>query len=161
MTSTVGTHPTRPSRPVAYEVRMLRSGALACAALVVPAVLVSSLTAGRAGAAGAGAALLLVAAFFALSMLVVSWAGRVSTQLMLWAALGVYLGKIVLLGAALAVAPRVSALDHAAFAWTIFTATVCWVVAEAVWLWRAQLPYVVVPAPGAGSSDPAPGPDAR
>lgn len=118
---------------------VLRGAGLATAAAAPVALGVSWATAGRAGLAAAGLAFGIVAAFFTLSIAALA---RVGARVLLPAALGVYVAKIVALGLALHALGSADFIDHTAFGWSAFAALVVWLSAEVTAFARARIPYV-------------------
>jgi ATP synthase protein I len=132
----------RPATPLGLT---LRSG-LTGVALAAPfAVGLSGGLAGWRGVISAAVALALVAAFFLVSMILVERANTVGPAFTLPVALAVYGTKIVILGVIVFGTDAVSHLNLPAFAWSVVGATLAWLVAHAVGVWRTQMPYVVIP----------------
>lgn len=113
---------------------MLWVGLALTAALAVPTLTVAGLLAGGRGVLGGAAGLVLVALFFGASKVVLAVVARRSTRMLLPAAMGTYLVKIVLLGVCLVVVGGQGVFDRLAFAWSIVVGVVGWVAAE---LWVA------------------------
>lgn len=112
------------------DARMLRDAVIPTSVAGVGAVLIGLLTAGAKGALAAVLASVVVIVFFSISALVVSWAGKVSAQTMMLAALASYMVKI------LAVMVLVSAMDEVTiwntkvFGWTVIGLALLWIAAE-------------------------------
>lgn len=139
--------------------RVIRLGMLLTAALAVPAVALAAVLGGGAGALGAAVGLVIVAAFFSISKVAVGAVARRAPHLLLPAALGTYIVKIVLLGALLIALDGTETLDLPSFAWSIFVGVFVWMGAE---LWVAthtRVPFYDPAAPRA--MDAAKQPPAR
>lgn len=76
---------------------MARRSALVTAAVAAVMIVISAVVGGHKGVIGAAIAIVVVAAFFGLSVLAVGRASRVSPQAMMLAGLGTYLFKILVL----------------------------------------------------------------
>ena len=138
-----------------HDVQIVRGAALATVLTVPLAVLLGWLAAARAGAIGAGAGILLAAAFFSVTVVVVAAAARVSNELMLPAALGVYLLKLVGLLVALVLLRGVTAMDRPSFALAVVAGTCVYLVAEVRMALRARIPYAAAGKLGASDGDSA------
>ena len=138
-----------------HDVQIVRGAALATVLTVPFAVLLGWFAAGRSGAFGAGAGILLAAAFFSVTVVVVAAAARVSNDLMLPAALGVYLLKLVGLLAALLLLRGSTVMHRPSFALAVLAGTCVYLVAEVRLAMRARIPYAVAGDPGAGHRDAA------
>ena len=120
------------------------SGLAVSGVLLVVGVLLGALLRGPAGATGAVAGVLLVAASFTLSSLVIAWADTIDPRLTMPAALMTYLLKIVVFGLLLAVLARSGWRGLAPMGVGVIAAALGWIVAQAVWTWRARIPYVEI-----------------
>lgn len=128
-----------------HEGRIVR-GAVVTTALVTPiAIAVGWLTAGGAGAIGAGLGMAIAVAFFSVTVIVARIAGRISSDLMLPATLASYLLKMAALGAGLYLLRDTTAFDHQAFALAVLAGTVVFLAAELRFALRAKIPYVSTP----------------
>jgi ATP synthase protein I len=127
-----------------HDARIVRGAVLATAIAAPVAVAIAWLAAGTKGAIGAALGMALAAAFFSVTVVVVDAAGRVSPQLMLPAALGTYLVKLVLLMVGLFLLAGTTAFDRAAFGLSIVAGTCVYLIAEVRMALRARIPYVVV-----------------
>ena len=136
-----------------HDVQIVRGAALATLLTVPLAVLLGWLAAGRAGAIGAAAGILLAAAFFSVTVVAVAAAGRVSNELMLPAALGVYLLKLVGLLIALVMLRGVTVMHRPSFALAVVGGTCVYLVAEVRLALRARIPYAVAGDAAAGDGD--------
>lgn len=122
-----------------HDAQILRGAAVATAVISPVALGVCWAFAGGAGAVAAALGVAVVAVFFSLSIVALS---RVSAQLLMPAALSLYLAKILALGGLLLVLRHATFLDHTSFGWSIFAATVVWLGAEVTLFRRAKILYV-------------------
>ena len=137
----------------------LRAG-LTGVALAAPVAI--SLSAGLAGVRGLVSSLVglaLVAVFFLVSMVLVERANTVGPALTLPVALTVYAIKIVVLGVIVFGTDAVSQLNAPAFCWSVVGATLGWLIAHAVAVWRTRMPYVVIPSPPDSPPEPSAAPE--
>lgn len=142
----------------ANDVRVLRSAALPTFAVGLLAVVVAAAAVGLKGAIGAGIGVALVALFFTVGLLVVSWAGRISPVAMMMAAVFGYLVKALLVMAFVRAFEDTTAFHPKAFAWTVIVCTVVWTVGEMRGFVKLKMLYVEPgrdTLPGQGSSDVA------
>jgi hypothetical protein len=129
---------------VRRRLRHLPAGLGASGVLLVVGVVVGFFLRGGAGALGAALGVLLVAVGYTVSSVVVAWVDAVSPSRVMVAALGTYVVKFVLLGV---VMWRVSLTGWAGLApmgIAIIAATIAWGTAQAVWTFRAKIPYVEI-----------------
>ena len=124
------------------DVRIVRGAALATAAVGAAVVVVAGLLAGWAGVYGALLGTALAIAFFAVTIVAVSAAGRVANELMLPAALGTYLIKVIGIGLALFFLRDTTAFNRTAFALATVIGACVFLVAEVRFALRARTPYV-------------------
>ncbi|MEU7001294.1 hypothetical protein [Nonomuraea sp. NPDC046570] len=110
----------------ANDVRVLKSAALPTLAVGAVAVIVSLLIAGAKGAIGATVGTLLVLVFFSISVVAVSFASRVSPQMMAIAAMVSYLIKVVVIMVMLRTFGDTTAWNPRAFAWAVVVGTIVW-----------------------------------
>lgn len=127
------------------DLRIVRAGVLTTAGAGVLVVLVAGLLAGWKGVYGAVLGTLLAMAFFAVTIVVVSVAARIANELMLPAALGTYLLKLVGIGLALFLLRDTTAFNRAAFALATVIGACVFMVAELRLALRARTPYVTTP----------------
>jgi ATP synthase protein I len=121
--------------------RTIRTGLAVLGVLAVPTLVLAGVLRGGAGVAGAALGLVLVAAFFALSKLVVGAVARRAPAMLLPAAVSTYVAKIIILGGLLISLENTTVINLLAFAWSIFVGVLAWVGAE---LWVAthtRLPF--------------------
>src|SRR4051794_21708900 len=100
----------------ANDVRVLKGAAVPTLAVGLLAVVLAAVLTGVKGALGAGIGLILVAVFFTLGLLVVSWAGRVSPMAMMAAAVVGYVVKVLAIMAMLTAFEGTTAFNSRAFA---------------------------------------------
>jgi ATP synthase protein I len=134
------------------DLRIVRAGVLTTSAVGVVVVIAAGLLAGRTGVYGALLGTALAMAFFAVTIVVVSAAGRVANELMLPAALGTYLVKVIGIGVALFFLRDTTAFNRPSFALATVIGACVFLVAEVRFALRARTPYVTSPdrdrAPG-------------
>ncbi|MEV0618067.1 hypothetical protein AB0I81_32410 [Nonomuraea sp. NPDC050404] len=138
----------------ANDVRVLKSAAIPTALVGVVAIIVAFLTAGGKGALGAGIGTLLVGVFFSISVVAVSYAARVSPQMMAIAAMLSYLVKVVAIMLVLSVFGDTTAWNNVAFAWSVVVCTLVWTGFEVRAFIKTKMLYVDPEArvPGKGDS---------
>ncbi|MER6002344.1 hypothetical protein ABT120_27490 [Nonomuraea angiospora] len=138
----------------ANDVRVLKSAAIPTFAVGVVAVAVSLLAVGGKGALGAAIGTLLVGVFFSISVVAVSYAARVSPQMMAIAAMVSYLVKVVAIMVVLASFRDTTAWNTQAFAWTVVVCTLVWTGFEVRAFMKTKILYVDPEAgvPGKGDS---------
>jgi asparagine N-glycosylation enzyme membrane subunit Stt3 len=141
MTSS-GTH-----REVPWDLSFLRVGAAVTAALTAVAAPVAGLIGGWDDALAVLLGAAVVTVFFALSGLVIAWAGRHGDAFTLPAAMGSFLVKIVVLAMVLQSLPADGWLDRRTFAWVVVAGALLWSVVQQRWVWTRRLYYVQPPAP--------------
>jgi len=121
---------------------VLRRSVLATAVAAVIMVAVSGAVSGVKGLVGALLAVALVAAFFGISVLVVSRAARRSQQAAMIAAISTYLAKIVVLLFFVARFSGTTAFSGKLFGLTAIACILVWTGAQAVNSMRLKVPYV-------------------
>lgn len=127
------------------DVRIVRGGVLATASVGAVVVVLAGLLAGWAGVYGALLGTGLAMAFFAITIVAVSAAARVANELMLPAALGTYLVKVIGIFLALFFLRDTTAFDRTAFALATVIGACVFLVAELRVALRARIPYVTTP----------------
>ena len=125
-----------------HDRRIVWGAALATALVEVVVTAVAGVLAGWPGVLGAVLGTALAIAFFAVTVVVVSWAGRVSDELMLPAALATYVAKIAGIGVLLVTLRDTTAFDHTAFALAVVVGACVFLVAEVRIAAGAHIPYV-------------------
>jgi hypothetical protein len=149
----------RPEEAPGWDLAFLRVGLLVTLpATAIAFVLVTALSGWSDGVSVLfGAAV--VTTFFAVSGLVVTWAGRVHDSYTLPAALGTFLVKMLVLVAVLKALPEDGWVDLRVLGWTVVAGALLWSVVQARWVWARPLYYVTPPTPppppGKGRSAPA------
>jgi len=131
----------RPPTPLGLS---LRSGLVGVAGVGPVAALVCALAAGFYGLVSSLVGLALVAMFFIVTLAAVEAANSVGP------ALTVYGTLILVLGGLLFGTTLPEHLQLPSFSWTTVAATLGWLVAQSVAVWRAKLPYVVIDNSGDG-----------
>jgi hypothetical protein len=137
--------PTRSDAP--WDLSFLRVGALVTGAAAIVSALVTGLLAGWDDALGVLVGAGVVTAFFAVSGLVIAWAGRIDDAFTLPAALGTFFVKAVLLFALLSALPEEGWLDRRTLAFAVVAGALLWSGIQLRWVWTRQLYYVPPPAP--------------
>ncbi|MFG2091639.1 MULTISPECIES: hypothetical protein [unclassified Spirillospora] len=112
------------------DARMLRGAAIPTAAAGVGAVVIGLMVAGGKGALAAALAAVVVIAFFSISALVVSWAGKYSAQTMMLAALASYMVKILAVMLLVTSMDGVTIWNTKVFGWTVIGLALLWIAAE-------------------------------
>ncbi|WP_062438906.1 hypothetical protein [Herbidospora daliensis] len=126
----------------ANDVRVLKGAAVPTVAVGVIAVIVSAIFAGFAGALGAVIALGLVAAFFTIGLIVVTWAGRISPMAMFASAVLSYLVKVIAIMITLRAFETTTVFNPRAFALSVIVLTVVWTFGEMRGFMKLKLLYV-------------------
>lgn len=126
------------------RLRHLPSGLLASAALLVVGLALGGLLRGGAGAAGAAAGVLLVAASYTVSSLVIAWADAVHPTLIMPVGLMTYAVKFTLIGILMAAIASTGWAGLKPMGVGVIATALGWSTAQAVWTWRARIPYVEI-----------------
>ncbi|MEU8267733.1 hypothetical protein AB0B89_11245 [Sphaerisporangium sp. NPDC049002] len=126
----------------ANDVRALKSAAVPTIAVGLVVVVVSALMAGTKGALGAAIGVVVVAAFFTAGLVAVTWAGRVSPQLMMLAAVLGYLVKVILLMVLLSSFADATAFTPRALGWGVVICTIVWTIGEVRAFLKLKMLYV-------------------
>jgi ATP synthase protein I len=136
----------------ANDVRVLKGAAVPTLAVGLVAVVLAAVVTGVKGALGAGIGLVLVAVFFTLGLVVVSWAGRVSPMAMMAAAVVGYVVKVLAIMAMLTAFEGTTAFNSRAFALSVIACTLAWTVGEMRGFLKLKMLYVEpdVEVPGRG-----------
>jgi hypothetical protein len=143
------TAPARRDAP--WDISFLRVGGLVTGVAAVAGALVTGLLAGWPDAVGVLAGAAIVTGFFAVSGVVIAWAGRIDDTLTLPAALGTFLVKALVLFALLRALPEEGWIDRLTLAWTVIAGALLWSAVQLRWVWTRQLYYVPPPAPPSSS----------
>jgi ATP synthase protein I len=126
----------------AIDVRVLKTAALPTLVVGVIAVVVAFFISGGKGALGAAIGVALVCVFFGISVVAVSYAARVSPQLMAIAAMVSYLVKVVVIMFMLRAFGDTTAWNPKAFAWTVVIGTIVWTAFEVRAFVKTKMLYV-------------------
>jgi ATP synthase protein I len=137
----------------ANDVRVLKSAALPTLGVGAIAVAAASVLAGVQGALGAAIGVLLVGVFFSISVVAVSYAARVSPQMMAIAAMGSYLVKVIAIMLMLVSFGDTTLWNPRAFAWTVVICTIVWTAFEVRAFVRTKMLYVDPDAKVPGQGD--------
>ncbi len=137
----------------ANDVRVLKSAAIPTLVVGVAAVVVAQLTAGGGGALGAVIGVLLVAVFFSISVVAVSYAARVSPQMMAIAAMVSYLVKVIVIMAMLVTFGDTTLWNPQVFAWSVVVCTIVWTAFEVRAFIKTKMLYVDPEATVPGQGD--------
>jgi hypothetical protein len=129
------------------RLKHLPSGLLASAGLLLIGVVVGALVRGGAGAAGAAAGVGLVAASYTISSVVIAWADLRDPRLVLPVGLLTYVLKFTLIGFVLAGVAATGWRGLPVMGIAIIVSALGWTIAQAVWTWRARIPYVEIEPP--------------
>jgi ATP synthase protein I len=144
MSTKAGRRRSRRSRtdeisPARLALRYGPRALLAVAVLLVP---ISWVVGGWRAAAGGAAGLLVVAGFFAISVVLVEAANRVHPSMTLPVALTEYSVKVIVLGAVAFAIPDSWGHARPGFAIGLIIGTLAWLGSQALGVWRAPLRYV-------------------
>ncbi|WP_424529565.1 hypothetical protein ACOZ38_08600 [Sphaerisporangium viridialbum] len=126
----------------ANDVRALKGAAVPTIAVGLVVVVVAALMAGTKGALGAAIGVVVVAAFFTAGLVAVTWAGRVSPQMMMLAAVLGYLVKVILLMVLLSSFSDATAFAPKAFGWSVVICTIVWTIGEVRAFLKLKMLYV-------------------
>ncbi|GGP04914.1 hypothetical protein LDL08_05095 [Nonomuraea glycinis] len=137
----------------ANDVRVLKSAAIPTLAVGVVAVVVAQLTVGGAGALGALIGTLLVAVFFSISVVAISYAARVSPQMMAIAAMVSYLVKVIVIMVMLVTFGDTTLWNPQVFAWSVVVCTIVWTGFEVRAFIKTKMLYVDPEATVPGQGD--------
>ncbi|MDG6106081.1 hypothetical protein Daura_06685 [Dactylosporangium aurantiacum] len=122
----------------------LRTALLAMGILLVVAAPLAGWRDGATGALGALAGVGLVAVSYTLSSLVIAVTDLRARHLLMPVALGTYILKFAVIGVVMWL---VAGTEWAGLPWLgalVIAGTLVWVAAQAVWVWRAKIPYVEI-----------------
>ena len=121
---------------------IVRRSAAVNAAVAAVMVAVSATVAGGKGVLGALLGTALVVVFFAISVLAVSAAARVSAQAMMITAIGTYVIKILVLILLLSRYSSTTAFSPRMFGLTALACILAWTFSQVAWSMRLRVPYV-------------------
>jgi ATP synthase protein I len=146
---------------LANDARILIRSAVATAIAGTILIVVGAVTEGAKGALGGVFGVIVVAAFFTLSVVAVSFAGRRwGTSAMTAAALGTFVAKVLILLGLIAVFRGTTLFNTRFFGITAIVCILVWTAGEVVTVMRARIPYVV-PAVTPGARTEGAGPEGR
>ncbi|MGY1638494.1 hypothetical protein ACI78V_17745 [Geodermatophilus sp. SYSU D00742] len=149
---------TDTAREAPWDLSFLRVGTLVTAGLTAVAAPVAGLLGGWDDALAVLLGAAVVTAFFAVSGIVIAWAGRHGDAFTLPAALGSFLVKILVIAAVLQSVPADGWLDRRTLAWAVIAGALLWSVVQQRWVWTRRLYYVQPPAaPSTGGISSPPG----
>ena len=121
---------------------IVRRSALLAAAAGAIMVALSGILAGAKGLLGAVLGVALVAVFFAISVLAVRRASRVSPQAMMMTAITTYIVKILVLLVLVARFGTTTLFNGRCFGLTAIVCILVWSSAQVMWSLRLKVPYV-------------------
>lgn len=122
----------------------LRTALIAMGILLVVVAPLAGWRDGAAGALGALAGVGLVALSYTLSSLVIAVTDLRARHLLMPVALGTYILKFAIIGVVMWL---VAGADWGGLPWLgvlVIAGALVWVAAQAVWVWRAKIPYVEI-----------------
>jgi ATP synthase protein I len=122
--------------------RIARRSAAAAAAVGVVMAVVSMAADGAKGLLGAALGMALVAVFFAISIVAVGRAARVSPQAMMATALGTFIVKILVLMIFLLRFASTTVFSARLFGLTALACILAWSASQVIWSLRLKIPYV-------------------
>lgn len=126
----------------ANDLRILRAAVIPTAVVGLVAVIVAAFLAGAEGALGAGIGVAVVALFFTIGLAAVAYASRISPTIMMAAAMGTFLLKVLLLAVLLESFEDATLWHPTAFTLTVIACTICWTIGEARGFLRLRILYV-------------------
>jgi hypothetical protein len=141
--------PRDPRVDAPWDLSFLWVGTVITGVAAVVGALVTGLLAGWPDAVGVLVGAAIVSGFFAVSGVVIAWAGRIDDTFTLPAALGTFLVKALVLFALLRALPEDGWIDRLTLAWTVIAGALLWSAVQLRWVWTRQLYYVPPPAPPA------------
>jgi len=127
---------------LANYARILRRSAAMTAAVAAVMVALSTAIGGGKGALGALLGTAIVTAFFAISVIAVGTAARVSPQVMMITAIATYTAKILLLLLFVARFSNSTAFNPRLFGLTAIVCILAWSASQVTWSLRLKIPYV-------------------
>jgi ATP synthase protein I len=122
--------------------RIFRRSAAVTAAVAAVMVALSTAIGGGKGALGALLGTAIVTAFFAVSMIAVGAAARVSPQVMMVTAMATYTVKILVLLLFVARFSNSTAFNPRLFGLTAIVCILAWSASQVTWSLRLKIPYV-------------------
>ncbi|NEK57397.1 hypothetical protein GCU56_05860 [Geodermatophilus sabuli] len=135
------------SREIPWDLSFLRVGTAVTAALTAVAAPLAGVLGGWDDALAVLVGAAVVTSFFAVSGVVIAWAGRYGEAFTLPAALGSFLVKVLVLATVLQALPADGWADRRTLAWTVIAGALLWSGVQQRWVWTRRLYYVQPPAP--------------
>jgi len=132
------------------DARILRGAAIPTGLAGLAAIVVSLVAAGSQGAFGALVGLVVVLAFFGISLLAISYSARVSPQILMPVAMGTYLFKIFAMLGLVVVLRDATWMNGRAFGLTVVLCTLVWLIFEVRTFLRTKMLYVDPVSSGPG-----------
>jgi ATP synthase protein I len=127
---------------LANYARIARRSAVTTAAAGVVMAAISAAVGGGKGLLGSVLGVALVAVFFAISVVAVGWAAKVSPQAMMITALITYIAKILVLLFFVVRFASSTAFNTRLFGLTALACILAWSASQVVWSMRLKMPYV-------------------
>jgi ATP synthase protein I len=132
------------------DARILRGAAIPTGLAGLAAIVVSLVAAGSQGAFGALVGLVVVLAFFGISLLAISYSARVSPQILMPVAMGTYLFKIFAMLGLVVLLRDATWMNGRAFGLTVVLCTFVWLIFEVRTFLRTKMLYVDPVSSGPG-----------
>jgi ATP synthase protein I len=132
------------------DARILRGAAIPTGIAGLAAIVISLGVAGSQGAVGALVGLVVVLAFFGVSLLAISYSARVSPQILMPVAMGTYLIKIFAMLGLVVLLRDATWMNGRAFGLTVVLCTFVWLIFEVRTFLRTKMLYVDPVSPGSG-----------
>ena len=129
------------------RLRHLPAGLAASAVLLLLGLVLGAVFRGPVGAFGAAAGVLLVAASYSGSSLIIAWVDLKNRAILLPVALVTYAVKFTVIGFVLAGLAAAHWGGLVPLGLAVMVTALVWVVAQAVWTWRARILYVEIDPP--------------
>src|SRR5689334_22237355 len=132
------------------DARILRGAVIPTGLAGLAAIVVSLVAAGSQGAFGALVGLVVVLAFFGISLLAISYSARVSPQILMPVAMGTYLFKIFAMLGLVVLLRDAIWMNGRAFGLTVVLCTFVWLIFEVRTFLRTKMLYVDPVSSGPG-----------
>jgi ATP synthase protein I len=126
----------------AYYAVILRRSAMLTAPVALLMIVLGAVLGGTKGLIGAALGVALVIAFFGISVLIVGRAAKVSPQVMMAAAVGTFLVKILVLIILIGSFQNSTAFNDKVFGLTVIVCVLAYSAAQIIWSIRLKVPYV-------------------
>jgi hypothetical protein len=127
---------------IANRIGYLRTCLRVSAVTLVGGALVGGLARGWPGAFGVAAGVLLVAASYVVSAVIVAWVDAINPQWVMAAGLGTYAIKFILLFGVVGMVARVGWIGMVPTAVGVIAGVIAWTGAQIYWTWHAKILYV-------------------